>query len=342
MDNSVWETPGTVGMLLDKAGQTATQDPAGSLPLIEDAVRAAREIGMSCLISRSLAQYGSVLAILDRLEESASLFEEASLCDCCRSWVERSRVALVIRRDGPKMAVQVARNAVDLARSKIDIGLGHATLGTVLIFCDEFEEACDELSIALEEVPLRSSYWDAIQLNLSLSLSNSSDVPTVREAVRRLREAPAGWVGIKDSVLPRAKHAWMFGQALAKLAEIDDSLTPGEKQDLISEAVDSLNLAIEKLEILGLGIEIIACRTDLALIMSRFLPLLAPGALEFEPEGFDPIVLRAWRRARKATGASSRVLLRSLSALRDVTVENGATSPILRYGNQVKEDIVPL
>lgn len=334
MGNSAWETPGSVGILLDKAGQAATQDPAGALPLVESAVKAAEDMGMSCLISRGFALWASVLAVLERLEEAAELFEKANRCDCCRSWVERLRASLVLRRDGPEAAVKVARNAVSLALSRIDVGLGHATLGNLLTYCDEYGEACEELSLALKKVPLKSSYWDAVQVNLSRSLAHSSDVPTVREAVRRLREAPEGWVGIKGSVLPRAKYAWTFGQALVKLAEIDDSLAPGGKQDLLSEAVDSLNLAIEKLEILELHLEITACRADLALVLSRFFPLLAPEALDFEPAGVDPAVSQAWNRARRATGESTTVLHRRLSDLRDVTVEKGVTSPILSYGSR--------
>ncbi len=44
--------------------------------------------------------------------------------------------------------------------------------------------------------------------------------------MKRLREAPKGWVGIKGSVLPRAKHAWIFGQALAKWTRIYTTLVP--------------------------------------------------------------------------------------------------------------------
>jgi len=337
MKNSAWETPGTVGMLLDNAGQASTRDPEGSLPLIKDAARAAQDIGMSCLISRTFALWASVLAVLERLEESAEMFERAILCDCCRSWVERLRASLVLRSDGPAAAVQVARNAASLAKSRIDVALGHATLGNLLTYIDEFEEATRELSFALGMVPLKSSYWEAVQVNLSRSLAHSSDAATVREAVEYLRTAPEGWVGIKGSVLPRAKHAWTLGQALAKLAEVDGALPPGERQDLLSEAVDSLNLAIEKLEILGLNLEIIACRTDLALIVSRYAPLLAPAALDFEPAEMDPTVSEAWGRVRKATASSPKVLHRRLSDLREATIARGATSPLLRYSNEVWE-----
>jgi len=331
MDNSGWE-PGTVGMMVDKAGQAATQDPEGSLLLIQDTARAAQNLGASCLISRILALWAWVLAIQDRLDKSAEKFQQATLCDCCRSWVERLRCSLVIRRDGPEEAAQVARTAVELAKGWVDVALGHATLGTMLIYCEQFDESCTNLSIALKMVPLKSSYWKAVHENLSLSLSHSSDVEVVRDAVDRLREAPAEWVGIKGSVLPRANHAWMLGQALARLAEIDDSLAPAEKQNILSEAVDSINLALEKLEILGLHLDIMACRADLALILTRAFPLMTPEALTFDPVGVDQELSQAWKSAGKSCGASSTAFIQKLSNLRKLTVEQGASSPILSYG----------
>jgi len=338
MKNSDWPTPGTVGMLLDTAGQASTLDPEGSLLLVQNAARAAEDLGLSCLVSRAYALWASVLAVLERLEESAQKFEKANLCDCCRSWVERLRSSLVIRCDGPEAAAEVSGIAVKLARSRMDTALGHATHGTILIHCDEFEEACSELSLALKMVPLKSSYWEAVRSNLSFGLSKSSDVATVREAVKNLREAPAGWVGIKGSVLPRANHAWMFGQALVRLVEVDDSLTPAEQQNFVSEAVDSINLALEKLAILGLHLEILACRTDLALILTRGFPLMAPEALRFDPKELDPEVLQALRHARRP--GSTRVFVQNLYKLRNVTVEHGASSPILSYGNHSEKRII--
>jgi tetratricopeptide (TPR) repeat protein len=204
-----WETPATAAKLLEDAGRAATLDPVGSQELIRAAIQAGEDAGLPCLVSRAIALLGSVLALLDRLDESAETFDKAKArsCPCCLPWIERLRTSLLCRQGREEEAERVARNALRLARSHADVALCHAALGTLLIVAEKFDQACPELYTALEMVPLRSEYWDYVHTNLNAALAHSSDVATVREALLHLRALPEGWVGIKRGTLPRAKHA---------------------------------------------------------------------------------------------------------------------------------------
>jgi tetratricopeptide (TPR) repeat protein len=331
-----WETPATAARLLEDAGHAATVDPAGSQELIGAAIEAGEDAGLPCLVSRAVALQGFVLAVLDRLDESAEAFDKAKarFCPCCLPWIERLRTSLLRRQGREEEAERVARNALRLASSNADIALCHLTLGFLLGLAEKFDAACPELYTALEMFPLRSEYWGYVHTNLNTALAHSSDISTVREALRHLRALPKGWVGIKRGTLPRAKHAWTFGQLLARLVELDDSLAAEEKRALLSEAVESLESALSSLGLLDLPLEFAACRADLALILSRVDPLRVASALDFRPAGVDAAVLRALESARAAAAKGSpRAFQRSLGILRGATVEMGATPPVLIYGS---------
>jgi hypothetical protein len=207
----------------------------------------------------------------------------------------------------------------------------------MLYYAGDSDNAADELSAALQLIPPTSPYYDPTLQNLYTAMTASDDVPTLRKAVRRLRAIPDTWKGLKRVTQQRAKLAWTTGQGLAKLADLDKTLSAAARRSLLEEAARYLRLAVDSLTLLRLPLDLMACRADLSAVMVMLEPSSVRLVLgEEEPPGLGATVTAALADARTAaedalTPSAFATLCASLWTLRESTTEAGASPPLLSY-----------
>ncbi|MCP4663957.1 MAG: hypothetical protein GY856_51900 [bacterium] len=287
-----------------------------------------------------MAVLALVLLLLGQRKQSSAVFDAARAygCPCCLPAIERRRAYLVAVEEGPRQAVDVAREALNMANriTPGEIALCRQTFGVMLYYAEDFGEAVRELSAVVDSLPAEAPYYDSVLLNLCTALIASDTVEDIRYAIRKLQAIPDRLKGKKRLTQQRAKLASTTGQALARLAVLDTELSAIERRAMLKEAARQLRIALDGLRILRLPLEIAACHSDLAAVLARVDPLQVEAALDFETSELPAEVTRAREIAHDAakaifSPAAIAALWAALCSLRDATVAAGAPAPVIAY-----------
>ncbi len=333
-------TLGSAAEALERADREATEDPAGAVPVALEAVRVARAAGIVCLESRAWAILGFALGLSGRRRLAAAAFDAAMAygCPCCLPAIERRRARLVAVEEGPRRALEVAREALNMANRTApgEVALCRQTYGVMLYYAGDVGRSSRELSAVVDALPVETPYYCAVLQNLCTALAASDDVDDIRYAVRKLQAIPDRLKGKKRLTQQRAKLAWSTGQALGRLAMLDSELSAVKRRAMLKKAARQLRIALDGLRILRLPLEIAACHSDLAAVLMRVDPLLVEETLNFETQGLSAEIIRAREIAQEAARTifsldSVTALWAALRSLRDATVGAGAPAPVIAY-----------
>lgn len=329
-------------LLLEKAERLATSDPAAALPALQKALRACRRAGVQWLETRGFAALGATLAVLGRLDHSEAAFSVAnrSCCPCCQPVVDRLAAYLLDLQGKKQEAVASATRAVKGATGP-QKGRALVTLGTVRLSASDVSGAVEDLTQALDLLPVGSPQHSVALANLGHALKESAKLEDVQRAVEILLELPERFKGLKYLTVERTTLSWSTGQALALLVRLSPEMAPQEMRDTLLEAHRLLSAAVAGLEKLGLLLDLAAARTDLANVQAMLDPFEVLDTLAGIPakgtqsaKAFD--LSKAKEAAIEAAAgvfSSDRIRLiwEALRALRDATVEAGAPRPFMVY-----------
>ncbi len=332
-------------ILLETAERLATSDPAAALPDLLQALLACREAGgIRCVEGRALSLLGLILYQLGRVDHAAAAFRRAYAadCSCCRPAIDR-RFAHFLDALGPARkpeALDTARRAVEAARGP-EKGRALVTLGTVCRHAGDTSGTVQALREALDVIPVQSPHHAIALANLGDALRESGKLEDVRRSADILLGLPDRFKGLKYMTMERAKVDWSLGQTLALLVRLSPDMPPEEARATLLQAHDLIAGSFTRLAKLGLLLELAAARVDLANVQAMLDPFEVLDTLEGIPakgeqggKRFDlSEVKTAAMDAAAGVFSSDRVRLiwEALRALRDATVEAGATPPVMSY-----------
>jgi len=328
------------------AETVASYDPSRGSALASTGVCLTFRNGNRCLKVRAVALCAFTLKALGHLELSERFFpftfQLAEDCTCCLSLLYRQLARLRSAQRLYAKAFTLAELSIDLAPNELALGLSLAARALVLFDSGDFTGAAKDFRRSIDLLPQDKK--PAAFHGYAFSLARSKEPSLVLEAGNLLPKVEEEFKGVRGQSLFRAKLAWLKGSVYSRQAEVvpDRFL---KRRGLRREGAYHLDVALGRFLRMKepLRLEIEACTADLVAVEARFDRYRVPEIFQRvlvvgRDRGLDlwlPELSRLrgaveyWAEARKP-GAAAKMWA-ALKALRDATVEAGATPPLVPY-----------